>query len=713
VADATNYRQILIDRYGFSPENIVFLTDKAHAKNPTEVATAKRILDTFQSLLVDAAKAGDISVFIYAGHGSRMRNLGSDEPDKMDQTLVPADSEDGAPDIRDKELARLYRKAADKKVLLTIIADSCHSGGISRGAGNPPVTREAPPDPHAVNDPPDIDPRTNQPFPDPAESGYVLVISSALDNQAAEEMDIDGEQRGVFSYYFQQALRNEPPNESIDQIFGRAVALMRSAGRMQAPNIEGKGRRQASLLGTPASATAGVSAAVEDVRNGRIVLHAGVGLGLQQGCELVRNGDKKGTRIRISEPPTLANAVAEVVSGPMPNAGDLFALDRWTVPQDAATRFYVPAGGLPTQEELRAAAVSIRAAAGNCHWVSDPTKENPEIVLRFDNGSWEIELRSASEITRKSLGPSPSRAEWTAALANAAQYHLFVDFPPSREFATALRERLEAGSNAVLFVGRRAEGLYSLTGRLSPAGTGFDLEYAFVLPNASESDEGKTPLPLRSDWFPASDSDAVAKLMQRALNLARLRLWLQVSVPGGEANPFPYALALRNSQTGELKAGGTLVEGEEFDLVLTASPEKLQEATQSSMPQWVYVAAIDQKGKMQRLFPKQSANTSANRLPTDSAPTEIVLLEKIPVGEPFGTDTLIFITSEESVDPTALNIDPVQTRGQTELGAKGSVTSVLFRIQAASRGFGTDSAPTDWNVTRLTFRSMKRSQASQ
>jgi hypothetical protein len=116
--------------------------------------------------LIEAAKPGDISVFVFAGHGSRMRNEGSDEADKMDQTLVPADSENGVPDIRDKELARLYRKAAEKRILLTVIADSCHSGGVSRGLGRPAITRDAVPDPHVVNDPPDIDPKTGKPYTD-------------------------------------------------------------------------------------------------------------------------------------------------------------------------------------------------------------------------------------------------------------------------------------------------------------------------------------------------------------------------------------------------------------------------------------------------------------------------------------------------------------------------------------------------------------------
>jgi Caspase domain len=709
VEDATIYRQILIDRYGFSPSNIVFLTDKVNAKNPGQVATAQHILDTFKRLLIDDAGPGDISVFIYAGHGSRMHNLGSDEPDKMDQTIVPADSEDGTPDIRDKELARLYRKAADKKVLLTIIADSCHSGGISRGAGIPAVTRDSPPDPHVVNDPPDIDPKTGKPFPDPATTGYVLVVSSALDNQAAEEMDVDGHPHGVFSYFFQRCLRAEPANEPIEEVFDRTVALMRAAGRMQMPGLEGTDRRDKSLLGTPASALSGIGTVVQGVDDeGKITLRGGLSLGLQQGCELVLNGNKNGTRIRIISPPTLSRAFAKVVTGPAPHPGDYFVLDRWTVPQDVATRFYLPSAGLPTIEQLRATAEAIRAAAANWHWIQDPTRDSPAVVVRYDEGEWQIEHREGGRATRTSLGKTPSAAAWKHALAHPAG-DLFVDFPPSREFVAAIKAKMEPGADAVQFVEHRPDALYDLVGRLAASGNGSDFEYAWVLANTDDRDEGRTPLPIRSDWFAAAGSNSPADLAGRTVNIARLRLWLQVKVPGGGKDPFPYTLALRNEKTGQLRTDGQIVEGDVYDLILTSTPEKLKAASADAMPQWVYVAAIDQQGRMRPIFPRQLINTSANQLPRDGAPAEITLRPGIPVGAPYGTDTLLLLTSETPLDPAVLQIDAVMTRGASHTAPKGSVSNLLFQMQHASRGLG-DDAPSDWDVERLTFHSVRKTK---
>jgi hypothetical protein len=185
-----------------------------------------------------------------------------------------------------------------------------------------------------------------------------------------------------------------------------------------------------------------------------------------------------------------------------------------------------------------------------------------------------------------------------------------------------------------------------------------------------------------------------------------------VQVPGGGTDPFPYSLALRNEKTGELKTDGNIVEGEMYDLVLVSTPEKLKEATASALPQWVYVAAIDPTGRMKPIFPRQLINSSANSLPRDGAPAEITLRSGIPVGAPFGTDTLILLTSEDPVDPAALQIDPVVTRGARDSGPKGSVTRFLFQMQGASRGLG-DDVPSTWGVRRLTFHSVRKSPSSE
>ena len=125
VNDVEAMRVVLVTRFGFKREDV-------HTLQNGE-ATRAAILRSVKRWLIDSAVEGDVSFFYYAGHGSQVRNSRSREPDKMDESLVPADSNAGQPDIRDKELTALLNQALDKHVLLTVVLDSCHSGSMSRG----------------------------------------------------------------------------------------------------------------------------------------------------------------------------------------------------------------------------------------------------------------------------------------------------------------------------------------------------------------------------------------------------------------------------------------------------------------------------------------------------------------------------------------------------------------------------------------------------
>ena len=58
---------LLVHRFGFNPADIVQLTDTSDLKPNRE-----NILQLFQTHLLEQAKAGDVVVFHYSGHGSRV-----------------------------------------------------------------------------------------------------------------------------------------------------------------------------------------------------------------------------------------------------------------------------------------------------------------------------------------------------------------------------------------------------------------------------------------------------------------------------------------------------------------------------------------------------------------------------------------------------------------------------------------------------------------
>jgi hypothetical protein len=91
--------------------------------------------------LVDEGRPGDVLVFQFAGHGTQLRDLNSDEDDSKDEALCAFDFAEGA-FIIDDDLAEVFGRLRDG-VNLTCFIDCCHSGTITRVAaglpGGPPV----------------------------------------------------------------------------------------------------------------------------------------------------------------------------------------------------------------------------------------------------------------------------------------------------------------------------------------------------------------------------------------------------------------------------------------------------------------------------------------------------------------------------------------------------------------------------------------------
>jgi hypothetical protein len=126
-------RQLLIHRFGFNPKDIYTLTD--------EKATRQGILEAFEEHLIKQAKPGDVVVYHYSGHGSRVfdPNPIVVEPGNnggLNGTFVPVNSslpsEQGGvvEDIMGHTLFLLM--LALKSENFTAVLDSCYSGGATR-----------------------------------------------------------------------------------------------------------------------------------------------------------------------------------------------------------------------------------------------------------------------------------------------------------------------------------------------------------------------------------------------------------------------------------------------------------------------------------------------------------------------------------------------------------------------------------------------------
>lgn len=363
LAGATNdvaaMSELLTTLYDFAERDVVMLRDQS--------ATRAAMLSAIEEHLVKPAARGDVVVFYYAGHGSQVRNSRSNEPDVMDESLVPADSRLGAADIRDKELGALFRRVVERGAHLTIILDNCHSGSGARGSGS----RAIQPDLRDV-----ADARTEKA---PEDLG-ALVIAATQDFEIASEMrDDQGVIRGVFSWSWLRAMRDAAPDESAMETFLRAQARMRAESPFQDPMIIGNAQARARpLFGTRrTSRTQHTAIAVERVnQDGTVRLQGGWANGLSIGTKLrVRGNDA--ARLTIIALHGLSRSDASPHEPYAIRPGALLEIVAWAPPPARPLRVKIPNdagdfdadGVMVTQRVEEADYVLTRRADGRSAWI--------------------------------------------------------------------------------------------------------------------------------------------------------------------------------------------------------------------------------------------------------------------------------------------------------------------------------------------------------
>ena len=114
IEDARDWARLLREHYRF--DDIHLLTDAA--ATPQAVRSA-------MSRIAERAVPGDVVVFTYSGHGTRVADADGDEPDNYDEAIVLTGSL-----YTDDALAGDLKMFKD--VPVTVIADSCHSGTMMR-----------------------------------------------------------------------------------------------------------------------------------------------------------------------------------------------------------------------------------------------------------------------------------------------------------------------------------------------------------------------------------------------------------------------------------------------------------------------------------------------------------------------------------------------------------------------------------------------------
>jgi len=218
-----------------------------------EEATRQAIIDQFRTHLCKA-DSKDVAFFYYSGHGSQERTppeFRQLEPDELDETLVCYDSRiPDHYDLADKELARLIAEVASRDPHIVIILDSCHSGS---GTRNVPIgavrhisadERLRPLNSFIVT-PAEIASLSATRTISETKSDWVtlpqgnhILLAACHDYETAKELPLNGQPRGVFSYFLMEALQRTGHTLTYRDLFKRVEALVQNQVQDQAPLIE-------------------------------------------------------------------------------------------------------------------------------------------------------------------------------------------------------------------------------------------------------------------------------------------------------------------------------------------------------------------------------------------------------------------------------------------------------------------------------------------
>ncbi|MEG3862475.1 caspase family protein [Microcoleus sp. herbarium12] len=310
VQDINHVETYLKDTFHLTPDQIIKLTATA-SDNPDQPQEPPELLPTYENIvakfkeLTAKAQPQDRVYIHYSGHGGRAKTIFESLKGfgGLDEALVPTDI--GQPNsryLRDLELAKLLEEMVEKELVVTLVLDSCHSGGATRemsgddrirGEGfidttpRPTDSLVAPLQELAQNwQTLTANSRNitvvNGLLPEP--KGYTLIAACRAQEFAYEKVFEGTERNGALTYYLLKALRQYGTEIPVEHLFNQISNLVHNDFDRQTPMLIGETNR--SFLGDR-SVVASRNAPVMkvDITKNRVQLQMGEASGLKQGAE--------------------------------------------------------------------------------------------------------------------------------------------------------------------------------------------------------------------------------------------------------------------------------------------------------------------------------------------------------------------------------------------------------------------------------------------
>lgn len=305
VRDIDHVYRMLRDRLGLPDDRITrLLSALSPSDTPGPLPTYENIVKAFKDVTQNA-QAGDQVYIHYSGHGGRgvtmfpeIKGVGG-----VDESLVPCDiGENGACYLRDIEMSYLLKAMSEKGLIVTMVLDSCHSGGATRGVGGAvargidSIDTRPPLEESAVAAKADLlasftkdDGTTTRNLNVP--TGWrigvpknFVMIAACRANELASEYAFDGvERNGALTYWLLNSLNQITGGYSYKMLYNRIVAKVHAKFVNQTPQLEGDINREifgAAQLSTPPS----VNVLQVDKPNKRVQLNTGMIQGVGKGA---------------------------------------------------------------------------------------------------------------------------------------------------------------------------------------------------------------------------------------------------------------------------------------------------------------------------------------------------------------------------------------------------------------------------------------------
>jgi hypothetical protein len=257
--------------------------------------TYQNIVDAFSSITT-SANTGDLVYIHYSGHGGRVKTIFAElkGEGQFDEGLVPMDVGDRGHYLRDVEMTTLLKRMTDKGLIVTVIFDSCHAGGATRGDGDIRGSRDGRPDLEdrttvsTVADRAELLENWRVATQNSDKKGWLpnqrdyVFLGACRPTEFAYEASFSAghERNGALTYWMIDTLNSNPAGLTYQALYDRVKGQIQSKFPSQLPMLLGEGDRL--VFGSELKPVQ-YSLTVVNTSLGEVTLDGGLAQGLGKG----------------------------------------------------------------------------------------------------------------------------------------------------------------------------------------------------------------------------------------------------------------------------------------------------------------------------------------------------------------------------------------------------------------------------------------------